>query len=155
MCTSHYIISGETLRFVYLPQESFLDSVLISASIPVSSISSSGTHIIPRLNSEVFCVSHHYLSFCFYLLPLLFGEPHPFILRITGSVFNSVDFCSLLSPPMEMSILLLNFHFLSTLSYSTHLPFHLMHFLFNLVFFINFLLLVNRDYVFLTSYRRR
>lgn len=71
MCTFHYIILGETLRLVYLAQESFLHSILTSALIPISSISSSGTHIILRMISKVICVSH--LPFCIFLLLLVFG----------------------------------------------------------------------------------
>lgn len=67
MCTFHYIILGETLRLVHLAQESFLHSILI----PISSISSSGTHIILRMVSKVVCVCH--LPFCVFLLPLFFG----------------------------------------------------------------------------------
>lgn len=88
--------SGGTLRFVYSIQKRFFDGVLISAPILTGLISSSGIPIILRLNSEVFCVSHFYLSSHFNLSPFIFGGPYQFILQVTDSVFSSVDFHSLL-----------------------------------------------------------
>lgn len=111
--------SGGTLRFVYSIQKRFFDGVLISAPILTGLISSSGIPIILRLNSEVFCVSHFYLSSHFNLSPFIFGGPYQFILQVTDSVFSSVDFHSLLlaSKGQVDWFYYYIFSFLSTLSY--------------------------------------
>lgn len=134
-------------------QESFPDCVLISASVWFYLILIFSKSIILRLDCRLFCVSHLYLPFHFYLSPLFFGGPHQFFHQIPDSIFNGVSFCSSFIAFSGKSIIQWNFCFLSTLSYSIHLPFHLMPFLLNLFFFINFLLLIETAYL-LISYRR-
>ena len=69
-------------------QESFPDCVLISASVWFYLILIFSKSIILRLDCRLFCVSHLYLPFHFYLSPLFFGGPHQFFHQIPDSIFN-------------------------------------------------------------------
>ena len=84
---SHHIRKRTQLRKVFL-------SVLISASVWLYLILIFSKNIILRLDCRLFCVSHLYLPFHFYLSPLFFEGPHQFFCQIPDSIFNSVSFCS-------------------------------------------------------------
>ena len=90
-------------------QESFPESVLISASVWLYLILIFSKNIIFRLDCRLFCVSHLYLPFHFYLSPLFFGGPHQFSCPIPDSIFNSVSFCSSFTASNGKSIRQWNF----------------------------------------------
>lgn len=89
-----------------------------------------------------------FTSLLIYLLPIFSEGPHQFVLQITGSIIKCWFPLFTISFQWKCQFYYYIFSFLSILFYSIHFPYHLMHFLFNLFFFINFLLLVNRSYVF-------
>lgn len=92
-------------------QESFPDCVLISASVWFYLILIFSKSIILRLDCRLFCVSHLYLPFHFYLSPLFFGGPHQFFHQIPDSIFNGVSFCSSFIAFSGKSIIQWNFLF--------------------------------------------
>ena len=92
-------------------QESFPDCVLISASVWFYLILIFSKNIILRLDCRLFCVSHLYLPFHFYLSPLFFGGPHQFFHQIPDSIFNGVSFCSSFIAFSGKSIIQWNFLF--------------------------------------------
>lgn len=113
-------------------QESFPESVLISASVWLYLILIFSKNIILRLDCRLFCVSHLYLPFHFYLSPLFFWRASSifasnswlhfqqcqfllFIHSFQWKVNKTMKFLVFYQPSLILSIS----HFISCLFFST------------------------------------